>query len=188
MIIGIDEVGRGCWAGPLVAAAVRLKQPVSGLADSKKLTAKKRQQLHEALHMSGADIGVGWVTAQEVDQVGLTAAVGMAMRRALNEIAVQDDRIIIDGNYNYLPDIAQTETQVGADGTVDAVSAASIIAKVARDAYMHTLDETLPGYGFARHVGYGTAIHRQALRNYGVTAEHRKSYKPVAAALVHFKG
>lgn len=181
-IVGIDEVGRGCWAGPVVAGAVLLKDDIPGLRDSKKLSKKRRADLSEQIHAS-ASVGLGWVTPSEVDQFGLTAAVGLAMQRALDQISGDYDQIIIDGNYNFMSNNLKATTIIRADETVPAVSAASIVAKVARDEYMMKLNIRYPDYGFERHVGYGTAVHLTALKTLGVTPEHRKSYKPIQALL-----
>jgi ribonuclease HII len=181
-IVGIDEVGRGCWAGPLVACAAILHTPVVGLRDSKKLTAKQRLVLALQLRAS-AHYGLGWVTPEEIDQLGLTAAVSLAMSRALEQLTEPYTEVIIDGNYNYLPDVTGVSTLVKADDLVPSVSAASILAKVARDRYMTKLGEKLPLYGFEKHVGYGTKLHREALARHGVTSAHRRSYRPVQALL-----
>jgi ribonuclease HII len=183
MIVGIDEVGRGCWAGPLVAGAVLLTQDVPGLKDSKKLTKVQREALAIAVRESGAQIGLGWVTAAEVDEFGLTKAVRLAMQRALEKIDASKARVIIDGNLNFLAHLPNTEALIKADDSVPAVSAASIVAKVARDNYMMELAEQYPDYNFDKHVGYGTAAHIAALQQFGVTPEHRKSYKPIKALL-----
>lgn len=180
--IGIDEVGRGCWAGPLVAAAVMLDQPIDGLMDSKMLSAPRREQLAVLIHQS-AKVGLGWVTAVEVDELGLTEAVRLAMQRAYTDLAIEAETIIIDGNYNYFSDLPQARAIIKADATVPEVSAASIVAKVARDQYMYQLAADYPDYGFENHVGYGTAAHRRALDTLGICIEHRKSYKPIQALL-----
>ncbi len=180
--VGIDEVGRGCWAGPLVAGAVILDAPIAGLRDSKKLSAKKRELLSHEIHLMAKAVGIGWVSPQEVDALGLTAAVGLAMQRALEQITETYDEIIIDGDYNFFPDNPLARTLIKADDLIPAVSAASIVAKVARDQYMYTAGLDYPNYGFEKHVGYGTAFHINALGLYGVTPLHRMSYKPVAAA------
>ena len=183
MTVGIDEVGRGCWAGPVVAGAVLLSKPISGLRDSKKLTKRRRVELAPQIHKSAGSVGIGWVMPSEVDTIGLTAAVGLAMERALDQIDQEYDEIIIDGSYNFMPSNAKASTLVKADDLIAAVSAASIVAKVARDAYMAALEEKYPGYGFSLHVGYGTAAHRAALAKLGPTDQHRRSVKPVAALL-----
>lgn len=181
-IIGIDEVGRGCWAGPLVAGAVILTNDVPGLNDSKKLSKKRRLELDLLIRTNGT-VGLGWVTPTEVDNLGLTEAVRLAMRRAVDELQVQADEVIIDGNYNYLPGMPGSRAVIRADGSIPAVSAASIVAKVARDTYMQQLDERYLSWQFDRHVGYGTAAHITALKEFGVSDIHRKSYKPIKAFL-----
>lgn len=182
MIIGIDEVGRGCWAGPLVAAAVILNNPLEGLNDSKKLSKKHRAELAVLIH-ENAQVGIGWVTPGEVDNLGLTEAVRFAMQRAVDELDVIANEVIIDGNYNYLPHIVGSRAEVRADGNVAEVSAASIVAKVARDTYMERLDDAYLPWQFSKHVGYGTAAHIAALRQYGISDIHRLSYKPIKAFL-----
>lgn len=177
-IVGIDEVGRGCWAGPLVAAAVLLWEPIDGLNDSKVLTKKEREKLAAVIKQS-ADYGVGWVSPLEVDELGLTAAVSLAMNRAVEQITSGYDEIIIDGNYNYLPGMKNVKTLVKADSLIPEVSAASILAKVVRDTYMAEQASQFPNYGFDTHVGYGTAAHIAALKNFGICELHRLSYKPI---------
>jgi len=181
MVVGIDEVGRGCWAGPLVAGAVLLNQPIKGLKDSKKLSRLQREKLDAEIRISAEAFGLGWVSAEEIDEVGLTEAVRLAMERALAEINANYDQLIIDGNYNFFPDSPKSSAVIGADNTVPAVSAASIIAKVARDRYMVQAALKFPGYGFEKHVGYGTALHRLALDNQGLTELHRRCFKPIQA-------
>jgi ribonuclease HII len=181
--VGIDEVGRGCWAGPLVAGAAILREPIAGLADSKVLT-KARRELLSAEIYEKAFVGLGWVTPSEVDELGLTQAVRVAMQRAIAEITVNYDRIIIDGSYNFFADDDRAEAFIKADGSVPCVSAASIVAKVARDAYMaNEVHKLHPEYGFDRHVGYGTKAHLAALKLHGISPQHRTSYKPIQALL-----
>lgn len=181
MIIGIDEVGRGCWAGPLVASAVLLDDSVviAGLKDSKKLSERRRNLINIEIQKHAQAIGVGWVDSIEVDTLGLTESVRLAMRRALQQIDYEDVDIIIDGNYNFLSDIPRTSALIKADDIVPAVSAASIVAKVARDNYMKEIATKYPKYSFEKHVGYGTKLHRSALEEHGVTEVHRQSYKPI---------
>lgn len=181
--VGIDEVGRGCWAGPLVAGAVALVEPLAGLRDSKKLSKKQREALDVTVRSEAPGIGLGWVWPAEIDKHGLTWAVRTAMKRALAEIAVEYDEIIIDGNINYFANDPKARAVIKADDSVPSVSAASIIAKVARDAYMAGLDGRYAGYGFDKHVGYGTAAHIAALKGLGVSDVHRLSYKPIKAFL-----
>ncbi|HSW37262.1 MAG TPA: ribonuclease HII [Candidatus Saccharimonadales bacterium] len=179
MLVGIDEVGRGCWAGPVVAAAVILGQPISGLKDSKQLSKQQRQRLAANIQVQAAAIGIGWVQPAEVDKLGLTEAVRLSMRRALDQISMSYDQIIIDGNYNFFPDNPKSQAVIKADGSVPAVSAASIVAKVARDKFMAEASLKYPDYGFEKHVGYGTALHLVKLKELGVSEIHRHSYKPI---------
>ena len=146
--VGIDEVGRGCWAGPVVAGAVILKDPILGLKDSKKLSKKRREELTIQIKSDAIAIGLGWVEASIVDKVGITEAVRMAMQEALDQIEVDYDEVIIDGHLNFLPDHPKTRAVIKADDTVPSVSAASIVAKVARDNYMSDVAVDYPDYGF----------------------------------------
>ena len=180
--VGIDEVGRGCWAGPLLAAAVILTSDIPGLADSKALSRAKREALALKIH-ENAETGLGWVSPAEIDKLGLTEAVRLAMHRALDQIVTDYDEAIIDGNYNFLYDNPKSEVIIKADATVPAVSAASIVAKVARDNYMEQLGDLYKQWQFDRHVGYGTALHRALLLEHGVSDIHRLSYKPIKALL-----
>jgi len=189
MIIGLDEVGRGCWAGPLVAAAMALPEdfvllPDSGwrLDDSKKLSRLQRQAADKELRGLDVPFAIGWVDANELDDVGMSKAVALAMRRAYDVLpdAVKTGAdIIIDGSINYLSDVTGSRAVIKADGSMPAVSGASIIAKVARDRWMAEAAGRFPGYGFESHVGYGTAAHIKALREYGVCELHRRSFKPI---------
>lgn len=179
MIVGLDEVGRGCWAGPLVAGAVILGEPVEGVRDSKQLSARRREALDKEIREHAIAYSLGWVGPAEIDALGMTASVGLAFRRALDVIAFDYEWIIIDGNINYFPEDRRTQAIIKADVTVPAVSAASVIAKVARDQYMAEAAVRFPGYGFERHVGYGTSEHMAALRLRGMCALHRCSFKPV---------
>lgn len=187
MIVGIDEVGRGPWAGPIVFGAVVLGDTaIEGLTDSKKLSKKRREQLACQIYDTARAVGLGWVAADELDQLGMPSALSLACRRALEKITVPYDQIIIDGTINFLKDTGKgpyVTTLAKADLLVESVSAASIVAKVARDAFMAEQDVRYPGYGFGAHAGYGTAAHRQALEAQGVTPLHRRSFAPIAALL-----
>jgi len=184
-LLGIDEVGRGPWAGPLVVGACVLREPIEGLTDSKKLTAKRREVLAAEIHEK-AFCGLGWVPATELDGIGLSAALRKACRDAVKEIQAaraEFNGIIIDGTINFLSDTplgGYVTVKPKADLLVPEVSAASIIAKVARDNYMIKLAERFPGYGFEKHVGYGTALHKSALLELGPCEEHRRSFRPIA--------
>ena len=177
-IIGIDEAGRGAWAGPLVVGAVGLNTDIPGLMDSKLLSPIKRRRLSAEIKDLAFFFGIGWVSPSEVDDLGLTEATTLACRRALQG-APEVDKIIIDGHINYLPDIANSEFLIDGDNLQAAISAASIIAKVARDEYMAEQSKIFPEFGFETHVGYGTRKHSDAIKNNGLTPLHRWSFKPV---------
>lgn len=185
MIIGIDEVGRGPWAGPLVVCAVGFENdPPAGLTDSKKLTKKRREALTEVIKAETSHIGISSVPAHEIDRFGLSVCLQKAVRHAISQIKVTDeDRIVIDGTVNFLVGTeyeSQTSTLKQADLLISSVSAASIVAKTARDRFMELQDKIYQGYGFANHVGYGTAKHRSAIERLGVTPLHRLSFAPIA--------
>lgn len=184
MILGIDEVGRGPWAGPLVIGAVVLGgAQIEGLTDSKKLSKKRREQLDEIIRNQAAGYGLGWVSAAEIDQIGLSESLRLATRRAVEQVKVPYHEIIIDGTINFLDGTSKGQyvtTMKKADLLVPSVSAASIIAKVARDNYMIEQDQVYPGYKFSSHVGYGTAVHRAAIEKLGVTPLHRLSFAPLS--------
>jgi ribonuclease HII len=183
IIVGIDEVGRGCWAGPLVAGAVILNQPIPGLKDSKLLSKKQREAQAAIIHDQALAVGLGWVDAGTIDQHGLTKAVSLAMQQALDKITHAYDQVIIDGAFNFLPDNPKVQTIIKADASVPSVSAASIVAKVARDQYMAKLAADYPDYGFERHVGYGTALHLEKLKLHGISDLHRRSFKPISTLI-----
>ncbi|HUD05426.1 MAG TPA: ribonuclease HII [Candidatus Saccharimonadales bacterium] len=184
LTVGIDEVGRGCWAGPLVAGAVILDRPLAGLKDSKLLSKSQRAKLDKLIRLQSRAIGLGWVTPKEIDRIGLSQAVSLAMERALGEIMIEYGEIVIDGNVNFLPKYKNARTLVRADNLVACVSAASIVAKQARDNWMiNVAARKFPQYGFDKHVGYGTLLHRQALASHGISEIHRKSFKPIALLL-----
>lgn len=186
MILGIDEVGRGVWAGPLVVGAVTLGSArIDGLTDSKALTKKKRELLDVEIRDKAAAIGLGWVSASEIDEIGLGEALRLATKRAVREVQqknVEFHEIILDGTVNFLSDTALSQyvtTMKKADLFIPSVSAASIVAKVARDNWMIEQAGIYPEYGFDEHVGYGTARHRSAIDTFGVTPLHRLSIAPL---------
>ncbi|MES2875902.1 MAG: ribonuclease HII [Patescibacteria group bacterium] len=187
MIVGIDEVGRGPWAGPLVVGAVVLGDiKIDGLTDSKKLTKARREELSKLIIDQSQSYGLGWVEADEIDKIGLCAALTEATKRALEQITVPYHEIIIDGTINFLQDTKKGQyvtTMKKADLLIASVSAASVLAKVARDDYMADLAVLHPAYGFESHVGYGTAKHRAAIETNGVLPAHRKSFAPIAALM-----
>ncbi|NJA07970.1 ribonuclease HII [Methylococcaceae bacterium WWC4] len=180
LIAGIDEVGRGCLVGPVVAAAVILDpaKPIAGLTDSKKLSEKRRAALADEIKVKALAWAVGRAEASEIDRINILQATFVAMRRAFSQLAIKPDYIMVDGNR--LPGIAcPGEAVVGGDALVAEISAASILAKVARDREMVVLDLLYPGYGFAVHKGYPTKAHLAALAELGVSPQHRRSYAPV---------
>lgn len=182
IICGVDEAGRGPWAGPVCAAAVILDQanfPL-GLNDSKKLTEAKREALFPLI-MAAADVGVGLASAAEIDELNILQATYLAMRRAMAVLKARPTLALIDGNRAPKIEIA-VQTIIGGDAKSLSIAAASIIAKVTRDRLMAELDKTYPLYGFARHKGYGTAVHSAALKTHGPCAAHRRSFAPVRAA------
>ncbi len=186
-VCGVDEVGRGPFAGPLVAGAVVLTPGFAmvGIADSKAITRLARERLAAALHADpGATIGIGRVEAAELDRIGLTAANDLAMARAIDALPVRPALALIDGRRvpKGLP--VPAEAIVKGDATSLSIAAASIVAKVARDRIMADLAKQHPGYGWESNAGYGTAAHREALKTLGVTPHHRRSFKPIAEILL----
>jgi len=189
-VAGLDEVGRGAWAGPLVAGAVILPPPTPALRralravdDSKRLSAIAREECAAVIHATAIACGVGSVPPDEIDQLGMTRATRTAMMRALAALPVAPAALLIDAFP--LPDSALPQRAIiRGDAYAFSIAAASIIAKVTRDALMRDLDGTMPGYGFAAHKGYGTAAHHAALRACGVSSAHRRSFAPVRALLV----
>ena len=182
-VAGVDEVGRGPWAGPVLAAAVVLDpdRVPPGLDDSKKLSRQKREQLSASI-LAVAQIGIGIVDVADIDRLNILQATMEAMRRAIAALPEPPGHVLVDGNR--LPDLTLPATAVvKGDGLSASIAAASIIAKVRRDRMMAELAENYPGYGWERNAGYGTAEHQAALRRHGVTCHHRRSFKPIAALL-----
>jgi len=180
-VAGVDEVGRGPWAGPVVAAAVILDPTAipEGLDDSKKLTARKRDALAEQIAVSAA-VGVGIANVAEIDRLNILAASMLAMTRAIEALAIAPAHALVDGNR--APSLAcPVTTIVKGDGRSVSIAAASIVAKVTRDRMMTDLAKRHPGYGWERNAGYGTAEHRAGLERLGLTPHHRRSFKPIAA-------
>lgn len=187
LIAGVDEVGRGPLAGDVVAAAVVLNpgKPINGLADSKKLSEAKRNALAEQIRQDALFWALGRASVAEIDSLNILQASLLAMRRAVEALAVSPDHCLVDGNR--CPDWSfSAQAIVGGDATVPAISAASILAKVTRDREMVELDAIYHGYGLARHKGYPTREHRDALRELGPSAIHRKSFAPVRQLLAQF--
>jgi ribonuclease HII len=184
-VCGVDEAGRGPWAGPVSAAAVILnpKKVPKGLDDSKKLSAKTRESLEVEIKAKAVAWGVGFASVQEIATLNILHATGLAMRRAVEAMAVQPVYALVDGNYRFkLP--CEVKTVVGGDGKSKSIAAASILAKVARDRLMAELDQVYPGYGFASHKGYRAPIHAEALLSLGPCEIHRMSWGPVKLALM----
>jgi ribonuclease HII len=183
-VCGVDEVGRGPLAGPVVAAAVILdpRRPIPGLDDSKKLTEKRREALYDEILEKALAWSLGRAEVEEIDRINILRASLLAMKRAVAGLAVTPGHALVDGNR--LPELpCSAEAIVGGDGSVACISAASIIAKVSRDREMVALDARYPGYGLARHKGYPTRAHMEALGTLGVTEIHRRSFAPVRRLL-----
>lgn len=184
-IAGVDEVGRGPYAGPVVAAAVILPHQLDlpGLNDSKKLTAKKREALATALEQHPeVHIGLAEISPAQIDEINILQATWLAMRQAVENLPLKADFILVDGKpVKGLP--VDSENLIKGDGRSASIAAASIIAKVYRDRLMCELDQSFPEYGFASNMGYGTKAHQQALEQFGATIHHRRSFAPVAKVL-----
>ncbi|MDH3669687.1 MAG: ribonuclease HII [Gammaproteobacteria bacterium] len=184
LVAGVDEAGRGPLAGPVVAAAVILdaRKPISGLADSKTLTPERREILAATIKQRALGWGLGRVEVEDIDKINILQASLLAMQRAVEAMSVVADLVLVDGNH--APPMAYNVLTVRkGDARVAAIAAASILAKVARDAEMRTLDRYFPGYGFSRHKGYPTPLHLLALKVFGISPVHRKSFAPVRQLL-----
>lgn len=182
LIAGVDEVGRGPLAGPLITAAVILEEFIEGVTDSKKLSASKRRELAMIIQEKALCFAYGRVEVAEIDQINIHQATLLAMKRAIEGLSIRPDKVMVDGLHLPLVDM-ECEAVVKGDLLIYEIGAASILAKVARDTEMEALDKRYPGYGFAKHMGYPTAKHRQALLDLGPCEIHRKSFAPVAALL-----
>ncbi|MFQ5754639.1 MAG: ribonuclease HII [Acidiferrobacterales bacterium] len=184
LVAGVDEAGRGPLAGPVVAAAVVLdtKRSIAGLADSKVLTPARRQVLAQVIKQRALCWAVGRAEVADIDRLNILQASLLAMRRAVETLDIVPDLALIDGN-RAPPLACRVKTVVKGDATIPAVQAASILAKVARDAEMFSLDKAFPGYGFSRHKGYPTATHLLALAIFGVSPVHRRTFGPVRRLL-----
>ncbi|RLA39686.1 MAG: ribonuclease HII [Gammaproteobacteria bacterium] len=180
LLAGVDEVGRGPLAGDVVTAAVILDpdRPIAGLDDSKKLSEKRRQSLYHEIKEKALHWSLGRASVEEIDDINILQATMLAMVRAVDGLPVSPELVLVDGNrlpkWHY-----KAQAVVGGDGRIAAISAASIIAKVTRDAELAELDTLYPGYGFAAHKGYGTAQHLAALKSLGPCPVHRQSFRPV---------
>lgn len=184
LVAGVDEAGRGPLAGPVVAAAVILdeRNPISGLNDSKVLTALRREKLFDEIRAKALCCSIAEASVQEIDEINILQATMLAMRRAVEGLRLTPGLVLVDGNR--LPVLkVRAEAIVKGDALVPAISAASILAKVTRDRWCAQLDAQYPEYGFAGHKGYGTAEHLAALQAHGACPQHRKTFAPVTAVL-----
>lgn len=184
LMAGVDEAGRGPLAGPVVAAAVMLDPdaPIDGLRDSKQLTARTRERLAGEIRERALAWSLGWADAGDIDRINILQATLLAMARAVDGLPTCPHRVLVDGLH--CPELpCSVEAVVGGDKRFAAISAASILAKVTRDAEMVELDRRYPEYGFKRHKGYPTREHREALRRYGPCPVHRRTFAPVRAAI-----
>ncbi len=188
-IAGLDEAGRGSWAGPVVAGAVilpvdqpNLAQHLEGVRDSKQLTPRQRDHLYEVIRCAALAVGVGIVPPDMIDELGIVPATRQAMRLAIAQLNPLPDFLLID--YLHLPEVSIPQKSITNGDTLSlSIAAASIVAKVTRDRWMVQLDNRYPGYGFAQHKGYGTRQHREALARLGPSPVHRLSYAPVRLML-----
>lgn len=181
LLAGVDEAGRGPLAGPVVAAAVILDElnPIEGLADSKKLTAARRERLYDEIRAKALCCAIAEASVEEIDALNILQATLLAMRRAVEGLRLKPAKVLVDGNQ--LPRLSVlAEAVVRGDALVPAISAASILAKVHRDRWCLDYDREFPQYGFAAHKGYGTAVHLAALQAHGACPQHRRSFAPVA--------
>ena len=185
LLAGVDEAGRGPLAGPVIAAAVILDpaHPIPGLADSKQLSAARRERLAAEIRAHALAWALGRADVAEIDRINILQASLLAMRRAVENLDIAPDQVLVDGKHCPPGLACPCQALVKGDATVPTISAASILAKVARDAELGELHDRYPGYGFARHKGYPTLAHREALRRLGPCPEHRRSFAPVAAIL-----
>ena len=184
LIAGVDEAGRGPLAGPVVAAAVILDDlnPIKGLADSKKLTALRREKLYDEIRAKALCCSIALATAEEIDALNILQATMLAMKRAVEGLRLKPNKVLVDGNR--LPTlVVLAEAIVKGDALVPCISAASILAKVYRDRWCADYHLEYPLYGFAGHKGYGTVAHLVALQEHGACPQHRKSFAPVAKVL-----
>lgn len=185
IVAGVDEVGRGAWAGPLVAAAVILGPDfrIRNIRDSKLMTAADRERVAKRIHDSAQGVGIGVVEIEEINKSGFAWALRQAGLRALENLSEKPGQVLLDGHHDYLAEQYSCETIVGGDATELCIAAASVVAKVHRDQLMTELHEQFPAYGFADHKGYGTPKHQAALREHGPTEVHRSQWKPIQKLL-----
>lgn len=185
LVAGVDEAGRGPLAGPVVAAAVILDdlRPIAGLADSKKLTALRREALFDEIRAKALCFAIAEASVEEIDSLNILQATLLAMRRAVLGLRLKPVMVLVDGNRLPVLDVP-SEAIVKGDALVQSISAASILAKVHRDRWCKEVHEHFPHYGFSAHKGYGTVVHMEALRAHGACIHHRRSFAPVAQVLV----
>lgn len=185
VVAGVDEVGRGAWAGPLVSAAVILDHDyrIQKIRDSKALPAKAREELSERILERARGVGIGIVTIKEMNEYGFTWALRQAGIRAVRELSEPPDQVLLDGHHDYFAGEFACETIINGDAKELCIAAASVVAKVHRDELMDQLSKKHPEYGFATNKGYGTAAHQQALKKHGPTAVHRAQWKPIQKLL-----
>lgn len=191
-LCGIDEVGRGCLAGPVCAAAVILdlpailslpKKDLALIRDSKKLSPAQRQKIIPVILRHTLDHQIAFATSAEIDQINILRGTFLAMKRAIGKLKIEPSMLLVDGNQR-IPDLNLPQLPIiGGDGVTFSIAAASILAKEARDSYMAHLESKNPGYGFDKHVGYGTKYHLEAIMRLGVLEEHRKTFAPIAQLL-----
>lgn len=182
-VAGVDEVGRGAWAGPVTVGAAMLPtdRRVYKLRDSKRLSPRHREHLSQRLHRVAVGLGIGHASNREIDQLGLSGAMRLAARRAVDALPLRPDVLLLDGNWDFLADYGtDNETIVHGDDRSASIAAASIVAKVTRDAMMCEADDDHPGYDFAANKGYAAPVHRRALRQLGPCELHRRSWAPIA--------
>ena len=177
MIAGVDEVGRGCLAGPVIAASVILKKPIKGLMDSKRLSSKRREDLSQII-VENSVFAIGAADSHEIDQINILQASLLAMQRSLEKLDMQPKKVLVDGNHIFETSI-EIEAIVGGDNLIPSISAASIVAKVFRDRLMMAYSKEFPNYGFDKHKGYPTKLHKEMLKEYGLTRIHRRTFKGV---------
>ena len=190
LIAGVDEAGRGPLAGPVVAAAVSLKadflanpeklEKLKAVNDSKKLSAKKRDELFEIIKAECFEFGVGICDHETIDRINILQATFLAMKMALGQLKSKPDHVLVDGKFIIPNSSLHQEAVIDGDALVFSIAAASIIAKVTRDRIMDEFDKKYPNYGFAKHAGYGTKLHMEALMKYGPCLIHRKTFKPIS--------
>lgn len=188
-VAGVDEVGRGGLAGPVVAAAVIFPPEclIPGIDDSKRLSPATRERLYTVIVGHAIAVGIGWVDAAEIDAINILQATRCAMRMAVQQLAVPPDYLLIDGRERLALDIPQTAI-IGGDRRSHTIAAASIVAKVTRDRMMVAFERDYPGFQFSRHKGYGTAQHIAELQAHGVTSLHRRSFRPCRSVIIRVAG